>query len=339
MSVVEKDYLPQYAAEAVSNLDVLKKHPEHSYVYGSIAELIRSAAHIVLPVNGNIYRDKDSVKAYTEEECASSGVMPHVVTTFEYPLDDNYFQDPESAVDEVNTPSAALIVVVDHKLASNYDREFYAKGSREQMETPYKRDPLTVIALARFGYGFYGPYAPREMRWSLNNYYISTLTPLYVRTVVDGVLCTDLNLIDVFTKVSAVTPEGVIKLDVDGVDPADVATACMSGLDSVVQACHSLRVGATLEARKEKSYTRSRTFEKKGVGGFEYHVLKLPTGTVRETLGSRVGSDRDGPKYHFRRAHLRTLSKGTQTFVRSCFVGNREKGTVEKEYKIPKEQA
>jgi hypothetical protein len=335
MSVVEKDYLPQFAAEAVRDFEILKRHPEKGYIYKSIAELIRSAAHIVLPMNGEIYRDK--YKEFTQEECVSSGVMPHLVTTFEYPINKYYFSDPDTELAEsYDAPDAVLVLAVDHKLSPAYDRESYNKEGID-MDTPYKRDPLTSIHLARFGKGFYGE-SNRELRWVLTSHYVSTLIPLYFRDV-NGKQGTDLNLIDIFTRESAVKRkygETVPESEID--DIQDALSINLAGLDAVVQACHSLRVGATLEARKEKSYTRSRTLEKKGVGGFEYHVLKLPTGTVRETLGSRVGSDRDGPRYHFRRAHLRTLSTGTQTFVRSCFVGNKEKGVVEKEYNLPKVQ-
>jgi|LakMenEpi03Aug12_release.lakeMendotaPanAssembly.Ray.scaffolds.fasta_scaffold127594_2 hypothetical protein len=336
MSVIEKDYLPQFAAEAVRDFEILKHLPERGHIYGSIAELIRSAAHIVLPMNGEIYRDK--YKEFTQEECVSSGVMPHFVTTFEYPINKHYFADPDTELAEsCEVPDATLVVALDHKLSSTYDRGVYTKEGID-IDTPYKRDPFTAMHLARFGKGFYGE-SNRELRWVLTSHYVSTLIPLYFRDV-NGRQGTDLNLIDVFTRESAVKREyGETVSESEIADVQDVLSINLSGLDAVVQACHSLRVGATLEARKEKSYTRSRTFEKKGVGGFEYHVLKLPTGTVKETLGSRVGSDKDGPRYHFRRAHLRTLSAGTQTFVRSCFVGNKEKGVVEKEYNIPKAQA
>ena len=342
MSVIEKDYLPQFAAEAVRDFEILKhlfEQEGHIYgsTYGNIAELIRSAAHIVLPMNGEIYRDK--YKEFTQEECVSSGVMPHLVTTFEYPINKYYFADPDTEwAESYYAPDAILVVALDHKLSATYDRGFYTKGGVD-IDIPYKRDPFTAIPLARYGNGFYGENN-RELRWTLLKHYVSTLIPLHFHDV-NGGQVTNLNLIDIFTKEPAVKKEygETVQESEIGEDIQNALSINLSGLDAVVQACHSLRVGATLEARKEKSYTRSRTFEKKGVGGFEYHVLKLPTGTVKETLGSRVGSDKDGPRYHFRRAHLRTLSAGTQTFVRSCFVGNKEKGVVEKEYNIPKAQA
>lgn len=331
---MDKDYLPQFAAEVVRDLDLLKTYSNYGDIYAGLADAIRSAAHIVLPLNGNIYRDKTSI-GFTKEESESSGVMPHVITTFEHPVDSSYFRDSETEIDPANTASAMLHLAIDHKLAPVYDRESYRETlrDRDQMDVPFRRDPLTIISFIRFGHGYYGAGAPRDMRWAVGNYYLSTLIPIHIREV-DGRASTELNLLNLFTKESAITYDSTIKVDGESEDATEAIISYMAGFDSVVQACHSLRVGATLEARKEKSYTRNRTLEKNGIGGFEYHVLKLPTGTVKETLGSRVGSDKDGPRYHFRRAHLRTLSKGTQTFVRSCFVGNRDKGVIEKEYKV-----
>jgi hypothetical protein len=330
--MIEKDYLPQYAAEVVVDL-------ERSYkmlgdiAYKNMAEMVRNAAHIVLPVNGEIYRDIHL--NISKEECVSTGVMPHMITTFEYPINDQYFlvEDSESTkpLFSDNSQKAVITMVIDHKLNpySSLDDLGYNESEFG------KRYPISIFNFTKF-----------KTNWKLSTYYMSLLTPL-VMVETNEQQSTELNIINTFTRETILgsakhyTKENVEAIaEKEGIHPYTIISMHMAGINAVAQACHSLRVGATLEQRQDKSYTRNRTFQKKGVGGFEYHVLRLPHGTVKETLGSRCGGgERDGPRYHFRRAHLRNLSTGAQTFVRSCFVGNRDKGVVEKNYELDKEVA
>lgn len=115
-------------------------------------------------------------------------------------------------------------------------------------------------------------------------------------------------------------------------DQATVMGAAMRALLPVIQCCHALRAGASLDERTEGSANRRWKMEKKGVGGFTYHVLKLPERAVRhdESLGGSHAS----PRFHVRRAHIRKLPSGVLTFVRQCFVGDRERGIVEKSYQM-----
>ena len=338
--MIEKDYLPQYAAEVVVDL-------ERSYkmlgdiAYKHMAEMVRNAAHIVLPVNGEIYRDLHL--NISKEECVSTGVMPHMVTTFEYPINDQYFlvQDSESIkpLFSDNSQEAVVTMVIDHKLNpySSLDDLGY-----EESEFG-KRYPISIFNFTKF------KTTTQEFpiaNWRLSTYYMTLLTPLVMVKTNEG-QSTEINIVNTLTREKILgstkhyTKEDIEAIaEKEGIHPYTIISMHMAGMSVVAQACHSLRVGATLEQRQDKSYTRNRTFQKKGVGGFEYHVLRLPHGTVKETLGSRCGGgERDGPRYHFRRAHLRNLSKGTQTFVRSCFVGNRDKGVVEKNYELDKEVA
>ena len=324
--MTEKDYLPQYAAELVHDLKVqedewcysanaaLKRWGENNPIYKeefakaeafkNTAEMVRNAVHIVLPLNGQVYVPSSS-NTYTLEECESSQALPHVLTTFEHAVDKNYY-DADN-LDEFEIPDASVSLAVDFKQLDVDDERF-------KDERLPDRSPVSVIAFSRFKKNTKG------VRWCLNSYHLVMYTPLVFSS--NG---TELSLSNVYTK------EGLSRDD-SRVD--EVFISLNANMETVVRACHALRVGAVLEERQEKSYTRNRTLQKKGVGGFEYHVLRLPHGTVRETLGSRSGGERDAPRYHFRRAHLRNLSKGTQTFVRSCFVGNREKGEIQKEYKL-----
>jgi hypothetical protein len=333
--MIEKDYLPQYAAEAVKDLEILENYwrssanrvrkfkGENDAVYKEelskanafemVSSMIRHAVHIVLPLNGQIYVPRDT--DYTPEECESSQALPHVMTTFEHAIDKNYYT--ESDIDTF--PDALITLAADFKQYSTDKEEF------TNPKLP-GRTPVAIIGLCRFEKDKY-----TGARWILNSHYLTMYTPLLY---IDG--STEIGISDVYTRQGLYDERGQLPNPEEG---ADIMRTLNGNMETIVRTCHALRVGAVLEERKEKSYTRSRTFEKKGVGGFEYHILRLPNGTVKETLASRSGNGRDGPRYHFRRAHLRTLPKGMQTFVRSCFVGNREKGVVEKTYKMEREVA
>ena len=341
--MTEKDYLPQYTAELVHDLDLMKgyfkasaqkllkifgeEHPEYKkernyYVtFGQMSDIIRESVHIVLPLNGQIYTPSSANK-YSPEECASSQALPHRLTTFEYPVNANYY-DAEY-LEGLEIPDAEVVLAIDFK----------QMGEPTDFINPKLPDryPLALMGFARFKRNNVSDINP-DIRWVLNDHYITIYTPL----VFTGA-STEIGVSNIFTKESLYDDQDRITPEL--IDTGEKAVRTMTApMETVVRACHALRVGAVLEERVEKSYTRTRTLQKQGVGGFEYHVLRLPHGTVKETLGSRAGGERDCPRYHFRRAHLRNLSSGAQTFVRSCFVGNRDKGVVEKNYEVTKEVA
>jgi hypothetical protein len=328
--MIEKDYLPQYAAEAVrdlmeaatrskalAKLNYGEQREEYMQMYFAnlvIADLLRRAEHVVLPPNGEIYRDNKHTGP-TNQECASLTGLPAPITSFEFawthnmdgPLNPTYEYHGEES--QLENPPKRITLVLDEKQLSP--------------ETAKGNDKTRIV--------FYSVcYYESIKRWTFSPHSVTVFDPFEVKRFDDK------------PKGWAAEAQVLDILTAQYIDHKDIARGAavfseyQGDISLVVQACHALRVGATLEARKEKSYTRSRTFEKDGVGGFEYHILKLPHGTVKETLGTREGSERDGPRYHFRRAHLRNLSTGAQTFVRSCFVGNRDKGVVEKEYKLDK---
>lgn len=335
--MIEKDYLPQYAAEAVRDLEIGSKNAlkavndftgiervelvNMSRVYSYIASLLREAVHIVLPPNGEIYRDNQHTGP-SEQECPSLTGLPAPITSFEYA-----WTHELSADERLNNPTYSL------------------RGQQMLLENPRKRITLVVdgkqiaddesySSLSHTRIAFLSIcFHESVKRWNPQPTSVTVFDPFSVFPVNydDGRKGwgTDAQIFDLMHDEYVKTKE----------EGAPIFSEFQGDISLVTQACHALRVGAVLENRKDKSYTRTRTFQKQGVGGFEYHVLRLPHGTVKETLGSRAGDERDGPRYHFRRAHLRNLSSGAQTFVRSCFVGNRDKGVVEKTYSINKEDA
>ena len=347
--MTEKDYLPQYAAEAVRDLEFVSGVADHMMhipieqrhvIRGSTratADLLRNATHLVLPEEGEIYRDHKTPP--TKEEAQSFAGIPAPIVSIEYAMrPDGEVEDEFSKGIDINgfrhrtftNAKAAIVILVDIKQLYPNDVDLIGVDNNST--------PVLLTSVLKFD----KPYKTLpEVSWTTTMYGMMVGAPLeFMMRKDDGrdTLYTPHRLINVTDMVGR-----GITVNVEEQMSQEHQKRILGGfhqpLSAALQMCHALRVGATLEARKEKSYTRNRTLEKKGVGGFEYHVLKLPYGTVKETLGSRCGNsggERDGPRYHFRRAHLRNLSKGTQTFVRSCFVGNRDKGMVEKEYKLDK---
>lgn len=307
---VERDYLPQFAAEVVKDLQRIHEINPNEKNVAQLIRLVREAEHMVLPKNGEIYRSADEFP--TEEECESFVGIPAPVLTIEFAMD-----GAASSFSNSVRADACLLLVLDHK---QIDEDTIVE---DLQETGKKHTYVSFVIFWRFSPGLYSKHP--ELHWSFCDHHMNVLSPMRVikNGGSRGIAASAINM-----ETRDAVPEG---------DPQipGLMSNYKVGISAILQACHSLNVGATLEPRKEKSYTRSRKFEKLGVGGFEYHVLKLPTGTVRETLSGQRGAERDGPRYHFRRAHLRKLPTGIQTFVKSCFVGNRDKGAVAKDYMIP----
>ena len=354
--MIEKDYLPQYAAEAVRDLRKTHDHltnPElPGYTPGrvscgraslSVAETIEKAMHLVLPVNGEIYRDNKEVP--TKEEGLSFIGIPAPFVTIEFPC--SYPSEEKSSrvwegdggeqynifdvkLKRISNPEAELVLIIDFKQLNEDTVEI--TGTNETVS------PVAIMHLGKFK----KPFKTLDVNWIINSWGILLYSPLEVtlptaeeKALYDWTYKTPNKMFNLYEYLNGVEQP----TELSDAEASKESSAFTAAIATTLQTCHALRVGAMLEHRVEKSYTRNRTFQKKGVGGFEYHVLRLPHGTVKETLGSREGSDRDGPRYHFRRAHLRNLSSGAQTFVRSCFVGNRDKGVVDKSYEMTKGEA
>lgn len=62
---------------------------------------------------------------------------------------------------------------------------------------------------------------------------------------------------------------------------------------------------------------------------YEVHRLVVKVGDVTHAIGAPVG-DRNGPREHLRRGHIRRLPDGRKTWVQACIVGSRALGVVRK---------
>jgi hypothetical protein len=302
MTPVNDNFLPQYAAQAIVDLELQAKRLRNTPGLGfyisalqSVVLLMRYAVHVVLPVNGEIYRGNDmpyDVAPSVDE--VESFCLPAPVTCFQYPWT-HYKGDGE-----IQAPKRITLV---------------SDGRQTHGEPP----PGSVCCTTFFSVVFH----EIAKKWTLLDNSLLLAEPLEIdrahkpwgfRSAIQGLS----------------TGKYLNPMD----DPALMRMhgEWKSDITAVVQCCHALRAGATLVEKTEPSSSRRRKFDKKGVGGFVYHVLTLPAHTAssyQEPIGTH-----ESPRFHVRRAHIRKLPTGILTFVRQCFVGDPSTGTVEKTYRI-----
>lgn len=65
---------------------------------------------------------------------------------------------------------------------------------------------------------------------------------------------------------------------------------------------------------------------------FTYKILTIPGEASGDHAGA--GGDRQGPRLHLRRGHLRRLQSGSIVWVRHALVGTAERGVVAKDYRV-----
>ena len=66
---------------------------------------------------------------------------------------------------------------------------------------------------------------------------------------------------------------------------------------------------------------------------YEVHRLVVKVGDAVHAIGAPVG-DRNGPREHLRRGHIRRLPDGRKTWVQACVVGSRALGVIRKTYAV-----
>jgi hypothetical protein len=67
---------------------------------------------------------------------------------------------------------------------------------------------------------------------------------------------------------------------------------------------------------------------------FSYKTLHLATGSKTVVRRDASEPDRNSPRLHFRRGHVRRLSSGELTWVSQCMVGDKNRGLVMKDYAV-----
>lgn len=309
-----KEFLPQYAAQAVIDLEMtakrLRGNPEFAYYASAVQStvgLIRHAVHVVLPENGEVYRSNDfGGEMPTADECDSFAGLPAPITCFEYPWTYRYKTTPPATSSESIAPRRITIVCD-------------GKQTHEGQSVP-----SGMVTCATF---VSVVYVEAQKIWSLLNTDLLVATPLAVsREAGSGAWGADCMMRNLYTGKDMGVDDPLVR-KISGEFHAD--------LNAVVQCCHALRAGATFKEQQDKSASRRWKFEKHGVGGFTYHILKLPERAVTSSGAGGSGAH-ESPRFHVRRAHIRKLPTGLLTFVRQCFVGDRERGVVDKHYEVGK---
>ena len=324
-----KAFLPQFAAHAVADLEktvktvraALKRDPARAqllaqqqgmrpgvfsaYLRASefLAQVIREAVHIVLPPNGEIYRGNGpGAEPISEAECEPFRGLPAPVCSFEYPWS---------------------IAKGDHDIAAPKRITLVMDGSQMDEPRPSSHEQCHHALI------FSVVYNESVGSWDVLDTFVDVGLPLEIELgpVVPG-------------QGRIWGPRGVLRDMFSGEEiPPGPKTERLGGeyltdLIAVVQACHSLRAGARLERRTEPSGGRRWKFERRGVGGFVYHELRIPVDAPAPSGDRAAGGTHASPAFHVRRAHIRQLTSGKLTFVRQCFVGDRARGFISKHYRV-----
>lgn len=110
----------------------------------------------------------------------------------------------------------------------------------------------------------------------------------------------------------------------------------LTDLHSAVQAAVQFMVGVNCtNVSKESQLPAAKLNEKRVAKGRQpfdsYWILDI---TKDQFESNSLGGTHAGPRLHFRRGHIRRLATGGATWVRHTVVGNPERGTVDKSYRM-----
>lgn len=308
-----KLFLPQFAAQAVLEFELYAKRLKGSgsrraSMLSTFAELIRGAVHIVLPNRGEIYRDnKGDATVPTQDECDSFLGMPAPVCCFEYPWAYDYTPNKDLADYGMSELDATkrITLAIDGK-----------QIGQSSVFGDFVEDRVVLFSFS---------YMPSFRMWAPHEGVVSIKSPLEVwqgsKPNEWGIIC-GLYQIETMTQCSPGDPKTKLWF-----------SQMMPDIVAVVQCCHALRAGAAFREVTEPHASRRWKFDRKGCGGFVYHVLEIPSRSASGACGDHAGSHAS-PRRHIRRAHIRKLPSGALTFVRQCFVGELSYGAVDKHYQM-----
>jgi hypothetical protein len=302
-------FLPQYAANAVIDLESFARkyrgHPAlalYAFATDCAAKMIRTAVHVVLPTNGEIYRSNDLDRTAPSTDEADSFVgLPAPVTCFEYAWTHFHGGGGNQCL-----AARRITLVSDSKQVFKLDSQ----------PPPGMVHTAAVISV------FFNEHS---RTWVLSPFAMNVAQPLASQTLGTSW--------GVRACLRDFTTDKTFESNTE--HSREVAGELFPDLIAAVQCCHALRAGASFEEHTEQHASRRWKFDKRGVGDFTYHVLKLPA-TRSATGHADISGSHDSPRYHIRRAHIRKLPSGVLTFVRHCFVGDPAKGAVGKHYGMQK---
>lgn len=313
-------FLPPDVEKCVIDLESMIPHLERdprysrfSETYKHLSQILRTSVKIILPDNGEVYRHNVAGgDVPTSDESESLLGFPAPVTSFVYRWTHH------GQVDDGNKCLGVKRITI-------------ALDLKQFTEA---HDPVLHNAFALYSLF----YAETMRRWEISPICFTFTGPPSFRMIEEGqaILRTGQygshswtwngGGIDLLTR-KVITDDDLRRNSMH----MDSFSEIRSDITAVVQCLHSLRAGASLKEQTHKSASRRKKMQKRGVGGFTYHVLELPSGCVAP---ASQGGTHASPRFHIRRAHIRKLPSGALTFVRQCFVGDKSRGVVSKDYSM-----
>jgi len=325
---VKKLFIPPYIEQAVLDLEaqakVLSNNSEHRITAASfyyVSRFLRSSIKVMLPDNGEIYRENNGGgRCPDEEEIKSMEGCPAPVVSLCYKYTYSLSVDEKNSATTVSAPKR-ITLIVDEKqifpeavndnpniqLFSVFYSDQYRLWSLSPLSIAIPKQKIFFTACREDFKKETGRESRIDTPWKFNV------------SVFDLTACKQITTRDVKNK--------------------DFFFECFSqylpDITAMTQCFHSLRANALLDEVTHFSSSKRKKHTRNGVGGFTYHVLKLPSIKTRSVNKEKTDSHAS-PRFHVRRAHIRKLSTGELTFVRQCFVGNKNNGVVNKDYAIGK---
>ncbi|MCA9500941.1 MAG: hypothetical protein KC588_17235 [Nitrospira sp.] len=122
----------------------------------------------------------------------------------------------------------------------------------------------------------------------------------------------------------------------------DGVKACKYEVQAVKQLCQVLSCENIKSKIISPDAKLNKKREKSGkVKFFDYHILLISGAEERESEREATSSH-SSPRLHWRRGHIRILSRGMErerrVWVRPCMVGNVENGILDKDYRLEKSE-
>lgn len=314
-------FLPPDAEKCVIDLEnnakLAEKNPRLIMLgqfYTLVAQMLRYSVKIVVPDNGEVYRDNNAGGCVPSSDESKSLIgLPAPTTSLVYRW--TRFDKNEKPDGECYAPKRITLVLDGKQIMSDYDP---SHNTGMMIYSLFYAENLGKWDMCPVAFGFDEPYdfqmIPKE------------------KVILDGYPYADYcwnwggPALDLITG-KPITQQQIYT--VDYIKNAYKEIKC--DVNAVVQCMHSLRAGASLKEQRHQSASRRKKMERKGVGGFTYHILEVPNGGSKS---SRQGGTHASPRLHVRRAHIRKLPTGALTFVRQCFVGDKSRGIVVKDYQV-----
>lgn len=290
-----------------------KEYLANTYCW--IAECLRYSVKIVLPDNGEVYRHNHAGGALpSQEECFSLKGLPAPCTSLVYRWTS---LDPQQKLGKQCFGTRRITLIFDMKqIVQDYDSD----------------KNIGVIIYSLF-------YAENAGTWDMSPIAIGLHDPYHFEMIAADQNKSSCDISEQswtwMGKALDLVTGNPLTLDFIEQNETYAKTVCemRPDINAVIQCVHSLRAGASLKEQKHKSPTRRKKMQRKGVGGFTYHVLRLP---YNRSGHEQQSGTHASPRFHVRRAHIRKLPSGALTFVRQCFVGDKAKGIVDKDYQLAK---